>query len=104
VHTEPGQGSGTQPAATSSQVEDRSAARHLWVMALTLRLTEALRRRAEAEQRSMRQVALAAIDAYVQRPVPHRRAAVPVSELMRMFGGDTEERAGSVGDDYYAGA
>jgi hypothetical protein len=33
----------------------------------------------------MQQVALAAIDAYVQQPVAHRRADVPVSELMRMF-------------------
>jgi hypothetical protein len=58
-------------------------------MAMTLRLTdaqtEALRHRAEAEHRSMQQVALAAIDAYVQQPVSHRRAQVPVSELMRMF-------------------
>jgi hypothetical protein len=58
-------------------------------MAMTLRLTdaqtEALRRRAEAEHRSIQQVARAAIDAYVQHPVSHRRAQVPVSELMRMF-------------------
>ena len=58
-------------------------------MAMTLRLddaqTEALRRKAEAEHRSMQQVALAAIDAYVHRPTPQRRTAVPVSELMEMF-------------------
>lgn len=33
----------------------------------------------------MQQVALAAIDAYVGQPVPHRRTEVPVTELMRMF-------------------
>lgn len=56
---------------------------------MTLRLddtqTEALRRKAEAEHRSMQQVALAAIDAYVRQPTPQRRAAVPVSDLMEMF-------------------
>ncbi len=44
-------------------------------MAMTLRLddtqTEALRRRAEAEQRSMQQVALDAVDEYIAR---HGRA------------------------------
>jgi hypothetical protein len=30
----------------------------------------------------MRQVALAAIDAYVQQPTPQRRQAVPVAELL----------------------
>lgn len=33
----------------------------------------------------MQQVALAAIDAYVEQPIPHRRVEVPVNELMRMF-------------------
>jgi hypothetical protein len=58
-------------------------------MAMTLRLsdeqTEALRRKAEAEHRSMQQVALAAIDAYVRQPTPQRRTAVPVTELVEMF-------------------
>lgn len=57
---------------------------------MTLRLTdeqaEALRRRAEAEHRSMQQVALAAIDAYVhQPPPPQRREAVQVGELLSAF-------------------
>lgn len=60
-----------------------------FVMAMTLRLsdeqTEALRRKAEAEHRSMQQVALAAIDAYVHRATPARRQAVPVAELMTLF-------------------
>jgi hypothetical protein len=47
----------------------------------------ALRRKADAEHRSMQQVALAAIDAYVHRATPVRRQAVPVSELMAIFGG-----------------
>src|ERR1700757_3286720 len=59
------------------------------LMAMTLRLsdeqTEALRRKAEAEHRSMQQVALAAIDAYVQEPTLARRQAVPVTELMTLF-------------------
>lgn len=58
-------------------------------MAMTLRLsddqTEALRRRAETEHRSMQQVALAAIDAYVHQPIRERRQAVPVSELLEIF-------------------
>ena len=58
-------------------------------VAMTLRLdhaqTEALRRKAAAEHRSMQQVALAAIDAYVQQPTPQRRRAVPVAELLEMF-------------------
>jgi hypothetical protein len=58
-------------------------------MAMTLRLsdeqTEALRRKAEAEHRSMQQVALAAIDAYVQQPTPLRRQVVPVTELATLF-------------------
>ncbi|MGQ4616991.1 hypothetical protein [Nocardia sp. R7R-8] len=59
-------------------------------MAMTLRLTdeqtEALRRRAEVEHRSMQQVALAAIDSYVnQPPTPARRRAVPVDELLEAF-------------------
>jgi hypothetical protein len=58
-------------------------------MAMTLRLsdeqTEALRRKAEAEHRSMQQVALAAIDAYVLQPTPARRQSVPVTELMTLF-------------------
>jgi hypothetical protein len=56
---------------------------------LTAEQTEALRRKAEAEHRSMQQVALAAIDAYVrQSPVPpHRREAVPVAELLGAFAG-----------------
>jgi hypothetical protein len=91
-------------------------------MAMTLRLsdeqTEALRRKAEAEHRSMQQVAQAAIDAYVHQPVPVRRQLVPVTELAALFGdvppmsaaefraeqdryADTEERFdayGSAGD------
>lgn len=59
------------------------------VMAMTLRLsdeqTEALRRKAEAEHRSMQQVALAAIDAYVRQATPVRRQSVPVTELMAAF-------------------
>lgn len=58
-------------------------------MAMTLRLddaqTEALRRKAAAEHRSMQQVALAAIDAYVHQPTLQRRRAVPVGELLEMF-------------------
>ena len=57
---------------------------------MTLRLsdeqTEALRRKADAEHRSMQQVALAAIDAYVHQATPARRLAVPVGELMALFG------------------
>lgn len=60
-------------------------------MAMTLRLsddqTEALRRKAEAEHRSMQQVALTAIDVYVHQATPIRRQAVPVTELMALFGG-----------------
>jgi hypothetical protein len=59
-------------------------------MAMTLRLsdeqTEALRQKAEAEHRSMQQVALAAIDAYVQLPTPLRRQSVPATELATLFG------------------
>lgn len=59
------------------------------LMAMTLRLsdeqTEALRRKAEAEHRSMQQVAQAAIDAYVLQPTPMRRQAVPVTELTALF-------------------
>lgn len=58
-------------------------------MAMTLRLsdeqTEALRQKAEAEHRSMQQVALAAIDAYVHQANPARRQSVPVTELMTVF-------------------
>jgi hypothetical protein len=58
-------------------------------MAMTLRLsdaqTEALRRKAVAEHRSMQQVAVAAIDAYVQQPTLQRRRAVPVAELLDLF-------------------
>jgi hypothetical protein len=58
-------------------------------MAMTLRLseeqTEALRRKAEVEHRSMQQVAVSAIDAYVSQFTPARRQAVPVSELLEMF-------------------
>ena len=58
-------------------------------MAMTLRLddaqTEALRRKAEAEHRSMQQVALTAIEEYVHQPTPQRRGAVPVAELKTMF-------------------
>ena len=58
-------------------------------MAMTLRLsdeqTEALRRKAEAEHRSMQQVALAAIDAYVHQATPARRQSVPATELMTVF-------------------
>lgn len=49
--------------------------------------TEALRRRAEAEHRSMQQVAVAAIEAYVHQPTAQRRRAVPVAELMDLFAG-----------------
>lgn len=56
---------------------------------MTLRLdgaqTEALRRKAEAEHRSMQQVARAAIDAYVRQPTPRQRREVPVSDLLEMF-------------------
>lgn len=59
-------------------------------MAMTLRLseaqTEALRRKAEAEHRSMQQVAQAAIDAYVHQPTPLRRQLVPTAELSGLFG------------------
>ena len=58
-------------------------------MAMTLRLTEeqteALRRKAEAEHRSMQQVAQSAIDAYVHQPTPLRRQSVPVAELAALF-------------------
>lgn len=58
-------------------------------MAMTLRLsdaqTEALRRKAAAEHRSMQQVAVAAIDAYVEQPTLERRRAVPVAELLDLF-------------------
>jgi hypothetical protein len=60
-------------------------------MAMTLRLSDeqadALRRKAEAEHRSMQQVALTAIDAYVHQATPERRQSVPVSELMTLFQG-----------------
>ena len=63
--------------------------RYHMAMAMTLRLsdeqTEALRRKAEAEHRSMQQVALAAIDAYVHQATPARRQSVPVAELMTLF-------------------
>jgi hypothetical protein len=59
-------------------------------MAMTLRLTDeqtdALRRKAEAEHRSMQQVAQAAIEAYVHQPTPVRRQSVPVAELGAIFG------------------
>ena len=58
-------------------------------MAMTLRLndeqTAALRRKAESEHRSMQQVALAAIDAYVKQASPGRRQAVSTAELMEAF-------------------
>ena len=58
-------------------------------MAMTLRLSdeqaEALRRKADAEHRSMQQVALAAIDAYVHQATPARRQSVPVTELLTLF-------------------
>jgi hypothetical protein len=58
-------------------------------MAMRLRLsaaqTEALRRKAAAERRSMQQVALAAIDAYVRQPTLQRPRAVPVAELLDLF-------------------
>ena len=76
------EGSGPEPGTTDT----------IWyhlLMAMTLRLsdeqTEALRRKAEAEHRSMQQVALAAIDAYVHQPAPMRRQSVPVTELMTLF-------------------
>ncbi len=63
--------------------------RYHLLMAMTLRLsdeqTEALRRKAEAEHRSMQQVARAAIDAYVHQATPARRQSVPVTELMTLF-------------------
>lgn len=58
---------------------------------MTLRLSDdqaqALRRRAEVEHRSMQQVALAAIDAYVRQPAstPQRREAIPAGELQSAF-------------------
>jgi hypothetical protein len=56
---------------------------------MTLRLSdeqaEALRQKAEAEHRSMQQVALAAIDAYVHQATPARRQSVPVRDLMTIF-------------------
>lgn len=56
---------------------------------MTLRLSdeqaEALRQRAEVEHRSMQQVALAAIEAYVHQPAAVRRQSVPVAELMALF-------------------
>jgi hypothetical protein len=65
--------------------------RYHGAMAMTLRLsdeqTEALRRKAEAEHRSMQQVALAAIDAYVHQATPARRQSVPATELMTLFQG-----------------
>jgi hypothetical protein len=64
--------------------------RYHYFMAMTLRLNdeqaEALRRKADAEHRSMQQVALAAIDAYVHQATPVRRQAVPIGELMALFG------------------
>jgi hypothetical protein len=59
-------------------------------MAMTLRLTdeqtEALRRRADAEHRSMQQVALAAIDAYVSQPFRQPpRESVPAAEAIQLF-------------------
>jgi hypothetical protein len=64
--------------------------RYHLLMAMTLRLseeqTEALRRKAEAEHRSMQQVAQAAIDAYVHQPTPLRRQSVPAAELAALFG------------------
>lgn len=64
--------------------------RYHFHMAMTLRLsdeqTEALRRKAEAEHRSMQQVAQAAIDAYVHQPTLLRRQAVPVADLAALFG------------------
>ena len=65
--------------------------RYHLLVAMTLRLsdeqTEALRRKAEAEHRSMQQVAQAAIDAYVHQPTPLRRQSVPVADLTALFGG-----------------
>jgi hypothetical protein len=56
---------------------------------MTLRLSDeqadALRRKAEAEHRSIQQVALAAIDAYVHQATLARRQSVPVTELMTVF-------------------
>ena len=67
-----GHGSGTELGTTDTM-------RYQLLMAMTLRLsdeqTEALRRKAEAEHRSMQQVALAAIDAYVHQATPARRSA-----------------------------
>lgn len=64
--------------------------RYHQLMAMTLRLsdeqTEALRRKAQAEHRSMQQVAQAAIDAYVRQPTPQRRQSVPVADLAALFG------------------
>ncbi len=85
---------GAAKAATghARTVTDDTAWYHVEV-AMTLRLTdeqaEALRRRAEAEHRSMQQVALAAIDAYVSQPAPApaRREAVPTAELLQIFAG-----------------
>lgn len=73
----------------ASRLADRDTTWYHVAMAMTLRLTdelaEALRRKANAEHRSMQQVALAAIDAYVSQPTSGRRRSVPVTELMTLF-------------------
>ena len=44
-----------------------------------------MKSKAEAEHRSMQQVAQAAIDAYVRQPTPLRRQSVPAAELAALF-------------------
>lgn len=77
------------PNQMAAPAFDGDTTRYHVVMAMTLRLsdeqTEALRQKAAAEHRSMQQVALAAIDAYVHQPVPARRQSVPVNELITLF-------------------
>jgi hypothetical protein len=70
---------------------------------MTLRLsdeqTEALRQKAAAEHRSMQQVALSAIDAYVHQAAPARRQSVPVAELMTLFQDLPPMSAGALVED-----
>lgn len=76
-------------AFVQALLDQSDTMRYHLTMAMTLRLsdeqTEALRRKAEAEHRSMQQVALAAIDAYVHQATPVQRQSVPVAELVALF-------------------
>jgi hypothetical protein len=84
------QGAGDTSAPFPGGLGATDTIRYHSLMAMTLRLseeqTEALRRKAEAEHRSMQQVAQAAIDAYVRQPTPLRRQLVPAVELAGLFG------------------